>query len=442
MSAAPGRHALRHPAVVLGLLALLVYNVNFRTIGAGDTVPARYLPLCLWGGGTLYLDPYLEEARMGSPSAYWILRTPDDRFASQYPIVAPLLATPLYAPAALFLTAQGWTRPAVERAAELTEKLAASTLAAASVGLVYLLLRRRSSRRTASLLSVAYAFGSTTYMTSSQGLWQHGPAQLLLTVALLSATSRSLTPVAVALSGVASGLLTANRPPDALLAAGVGLFVLLRAWRRPGLLLLFPLAALLAGAPFLVYNLASFGLAGGGYSVMLATLPPDRGFFSHPLADGLQGLLLSPGKGLLAFSPFFAFLLVRPFRREPSGTWSLLDRCLVPSAAAYVYLLARTDWTGGVCYGPRFLTDLLPVLVLWLAPVVDSFSSVSRLIFVGLTAFAVAVQVVGAFYYKGASDAHGDPRRDVAAVAEIRTGKMPLTFLTWLRDRGEPAASR
>src|SRR3954452_19943679 len=42
--------------LLLGLVCFLVYNVNLRQIGAGDTVPARYQPLILWHDGTLDLD--------------------------------------------------------------------------------------------------------------------------------------------------------------------------------------------------------------------------------------------------------------------------------------------------------------------------------------------------------------------------------------------------
>src|SRR5215831_2991698 len=42
--------------VLLGLCCFLVYNANLRQIGAGDTLPARYLPLILWHSGTLELD--------------------------------------------------------------------------------------------------------------------------------------------------------------------------------------------------------------------------------------------------------------------------------------------------------------------------------------------------------------------------------------------------
>jgi hypothetical protein len=43
------------PPILLGLLCLLVYNANLRQIGAGDTLPARYLPFGLWRFGALNL---------------------------------------------------------------------------------------------------------------------------------------------------------------------------------------------------------------------------------------------------------------------------------------------------------------------------------------------------------------------------------------------------
>src|SRR3954468_18122624 len=81
--------------LLLGLLCLVVYNANFRTIGAGDTLPARYQPLILWHDGTLDLDANARlvahghpispgrnsavsatgEGRTFAPSAYWMVHT-------------------------------------------------------------------------------------------------------------------------------------------------------------------------------------------------------------------------------------------------------------------------------------------------------------------------------------------------------------------------------
>lgn len=86
----------RRLALLLSLLALLVFNANFRLLGAEDTYPARFLPFALWNHGTLYLDPVREVTTPRNPDPYWIQPTADGRSASLYPIVAPLLAAPAF----------------------------------------------------------------------------------------------------------------------------------------------------------------------------------------------------------------------------------------------------------------------------------------------------------------------------------------------------------
>src|SRR6185369_552773 len=104
------------------------------------------------------------------------------------PIVTPLLIAPLYAPAVAALRLSGWRTTDLALVAELMEKLVASLVAALTIGLAYLLFRRSASRRDAAWLAVALAFGTNTWATSSQALWQHGVAELLVVVGLLLAT--------------------------------------------------------------------------------------------------------------------------------------------------------------------------------------------------------------------------------------------------------------
>src|SRR3954471_24584374 len=101
--------------ILLGLLCFFVFNANLRQIGAGDTLPARYLPLILWHDGTFALDSNARLVEHGhplkglkgpagteagadlfQPAAYWLARTHSGQLASLYPVVAPLLAAPLY----------------------------------------------------------------------------------------------------------------------------------------------------------------------------------------------------------------------------------------------------------------------------------------------------------------------------------------------------------
>jgi len=55
---------------LLCLLCLLVYNANLRCIGAGDTLPARFLPLGIWRHGTLELGPIARLVAHGPVSEF------------------------------------------------------------------------------------------------------------------------------------------------------------------------------------------------------------------------------------------------------------------------------------------------------------------------------------------------------------------------------------
>src|ERR1700753_1547662 len=115
--------------LLLGLLCLLVYNANLRTIGTGDSLPARYQPFALWRFGTLRLDPIRDATREGHPGAYWIVDGRSGHPVSLYPVVLPVLVAPLYLPAVAYLQVRGWTPTRLMRTAIVMEKLTASLLA-------------------------------------------------------------------------------------------------------------------------------------------------------------------------------------------------------------------------------------------------------------------------------------------------------------------------
>ncbi|WP_163597417.1 hypothetical protein, partial [Klebsiella pneumoniae] len=77
----------------------------------------------------------------------------------------------LYLPAVAYLNTVGWDPMTFDKIARIMEKLCASSMAAASVALLYLLLRRRSDPATAAILALAYAFGTSTWVISGQALW-------------------------------------------------------------------------------------------------------------------------------------------------------------------------------------------------------------------------------------------------------------------------------
>ena len=440
------RQSLKAP-ILLGLVCFLVYNANVRQIGAGDTLPARYLPLILWHDHTLDLDANARLVAHGhsliterqknvdaegkvtyfEPSAYWIAQTRQHQLASLYPVVTPLLVAPLYLPAVIWLNAHGWEQPQIDRVAELMEKISASLLASVASVLMLLVLRHETIRWSLPL-AVAFAFGTNTWMISSQALWQHGTGELLIALALLLTIARA-SPWRTALLGTVCVLMAANRPPDALIGGAIMLFIV---WsrRRKSLWLLaggaVPLAALL------YYNLNFIGNLAGGYA--LARVPLKQ--FFHLSWLGMAGLLISPARGLLIFTPFLIFVPVGLIQRLRTPGSRVLAIALSLGVIAQFLLYSQADWRAGVSWGPRWLTDPLPILVWMIAPAPLVLRSHTRRLLMLLMVASVGVQTVGAFWYTKASDERifaGNPKsmrgawnpRSVAFLLELRHPRPP-----------------
>jgi len=421
-------------ALLLGLVCLLVYNANLRLIGAGDTYPARFLPFGIWRYGTVTLDPIVDATAQGHPHPYWIVHTREGHAVSLYPVALPVLIVPLYAPAVAYLQLRGWDEDRLDRVAMMMEKLTASLLASASAVLFYLLLRRRARPRDALLLSAAFAFGTDTWVISSQSLWQHGLAELLLVAVLLILTG-PCTPYRALAAGFLCALIAANRPPDAVIAAALGLYSLLWARRSIARISLLAAGAAAPVALMLLYNLSVTGALAGGYGVASVASPL---FFQREILPGVAGLLVSPARGLFVFSPFLLFLpafLPRVLRDRDTRPLNLL---LMGAAVLQILIYAKTDWRGGFSWGPRFLTDLVPLLVWMLVPVLSTLRPPGRLVFAAALGLSVAIQAIGAFWYTGTSDVaifavQGGP-------GEMRAAWDPRNtpFLAELRHRPAP----
>jgi hypothetical protein len=426
----------------LGLFCFLVYNANLRQIGAGDTLPARYQPLILWHDGTLDLDANARLVAHGhpttpprdrpagadgqvtyfEPSTYWMVRTRPHQLASLYPVVTPLLVAPLYVPAVIWLNAHGWEQPQVDRVAELMEKVSASLLASLACVLMYLLLRRERIRWSLPL-AAAFAFGTNTWMTSSQALWQHGTGELLIVMALLLVVATA-SPVRTAALGAVCVLVAANRPPDALIA---GAFVIFIVWSRKRNALWLLAGAAVPLAALLYYDLNFIGHVAGGYALGKA---PNEIFFRRDWS-GVLGLLVSPTRGLLVFTPFLIFVPVGLIQRLRAPSSRGLAVALSFAVVAQLLVYSQTDWRAGVSWGPRYLTDLLPILVWMLAPAPLVLRPVARGLLVLAMAASVVVQIIGAFWYTTKSDEliyAGNP-------ASMRAAWNPrnVPFLTELR---------
>ncbi|MGD0392245.1 MAG: hypothetical protein ABSC41_06335 [Acidimicrobiales bacterium] len=108
------------------------------------------------------------------------------------------------------------------------------------------------------------------------------------------------------------------------------------------------------------------------HKVLVGTYGPGGGFVT-PLWHGLDGLLLSPGKGLFLFNPLtilgvvgLVLLFVGPTRARNRRFGVLCLLLIIPR----ILLFAKWSiWDAGSVWGPRFLLPVVPVLTLTLIPV-------------------------------------------------------------------------
>ena len=83
-------------ALFVVLVAFAIYNANFRVIHTGDSVPARLLPFALLRDHTLKLDGWVKPYLNADGKPVYYLAESGGHQMSVYPIVLPLLITPLY----------------------------------------------------------------------------------------------------------------------------------------------------------------------------------------------------------------------------------------------------------------------------------------------------------------------------------------------------------
>ncbi len=156
------------------------------------------------------------------------------------------------------------------------------------------------------------------------------------------------------------------------------------ALRHPRVLAFMLPAALVGVGGYALYNVYRFDLPWKtGYQI-------TRGeFFTTPPWIGFYGIVFSPFRGLVWYSPVLIPALwgwPRLRRRHPHDALLLLALILTYLALFSTWWM----WWGGFAWGPRFLLPIIPALVVPLAPLWEERSQ--RRILLGLLALSLMVQ--------------------------------------------------
>ena len=233
------------------------------------------------------------------------------------------------------------------------EKVISSFYTALAVVFVYLagtLFLRRGYAFSTALL---FAFGTSAWSTASRALWMHGPTLMFLSLAvyLLLRAERG-SPGYVKFISIPLAAAFMIRPTNAVFLAGFTIYIFLRHRKY---LLSFLVWATPFAVLFCVYNLSVYhSLIPHYFSV--SRLGGTVVFFT-----AFSGNLISPGRGLLVYSPFLIFC----FHGFYSGIKNRVYRGITILFSAFIlcHLIVVSlfpHWWGGHCFGSRFMSDILP----------------------------------------------------------------------------------
>lgn len=383
-------------AALVGLCCFAVFNANGREIPSGDSQAAKFAAVNLARRHTLTLDGLVGRIPQYTERQAF-QRDREGRWRNAYPLPPVLEA----AGAATVLRGVGLLDLSAPLAAPIVAKVTASFLASLASVLAFLLARRFCGAGAAAIVALGFALGTGVWPTVSQTLWQHasvlwsltaavwlwtrkdGPRPLLEYVALglllgwsVSARPQTLPMVAV----LAAGMLVAA-PNSKRLVCALGFLV--------------PITA------FATLNLQWFGHALGTAS-QLAEASLDTHNVRHTWqwpVTGAAGLLVSPSRGLLVFSPIVLVTLAAWGSRSHR---SIVRWTAAAGAAQFVVYASFSVWWGGHTYGPRYLLDLLPVLVPAAAIGMSRLAQASipiRVLGAAALAWSIVIAATGAFCY-------------------------------------------
>lgn len=359
-------------------LATLLVNIALASghLYTMDDQTNFYVVDSIWNAYDVNIVPSEHERHLNAVAGT------DGRRYSYYGIGGPIVYLPFYAVG----RAAGRFHGAVHYLAQAGMSLTNAFMTALAAALVFTVTTRRGRSEPAALAAaLLFAFATPAFV------WSKHLSNSVIVGALLMLALRCLLESGLVwnlAAGLALGL-AVNVRYDAIIGAALLVaaapFLRRRSWTSVGAIVLglAPFALLL-----LAYNAYRFGsITSLGYPDLAA-----KGQFEASIPNGLYGLTLSPGRGLIVYGPI---LLALPFawRKLAGSQTDILLFIGIPLAYTLFYARLAT-WHGGIGWGPRYLACALPFLCCGFADLFP-LARTMRPFFAALLALSVAVQLWG-----------------------------------------------
>lgn len=335
--------------IVIILMIFFSPTIPFKT---SDAMGSLLTAESIINHGTIKLDAY--KGKMNFKA--WHFKEKNGHMYYIFPIGNSLFALPIV----------GLTKLVKMRMTKFEDEIKLQrTMSAITVILSFILILLVSTSYlnfpTSLLLSSIFLFGSSLMSTMGVAFWSHNTAIVFILLSLLhivfydTGKIDHLNPYLLGFLLFASYLC---RPTATIFIVFVFIYVWISC---RSVFLKLVIISLLLFSIFIGFSLLEYNQILPDY--YLPNRIGEIDFFAN-----LYGLLLSPARGLLVYSPFLiAFPFVTffiLFGRLPKSTKSLV---LLISCWFIIHLLVIGNfrhWWGGGGFGPRLLTDVIPALIL------------------------------------------------------------------------------
>lgn len=221
-------------------------------------------------------------------------------------------------------------------------------------------------------VTLAYGLGTGAWSSATRSLWTHGPVMLLYLCAIWLALKSKRNPRFAALIGIPLAAAYTVRPTAVSLALPIGIWLAIKHRR------MFPLAMLGAAfvlIPWFLVNNSLYGTAVPEYFAAGRLNP-----FAPWVPRSSISTLFSPSRGLFVFSPFLSLAIVGVVYLVRKRVLDGLFIALVFAAIIqWVAVVTFDSWWGGHSYGPRLLTDAVPILVVLAIPALQWIADLDQI---------------------------------------------------------------
>ena len=363
----------KYPKYLTGFIIFLTFLIIYlihpaRNFDSGDMVSNSYLPISILKYHSIFLGKILKRVGL---MGYWAIPY-GKHFVSKAPIGISIAALPFYIPPILFGFKLNVSNVV------LLGDISAAIISALSVCLLYVALKLLKTNRVWQIIgAVFYGLGTETFSISSRGLWPEGPVELWVLIFLISTilivNKKYNSMFTGFITGFSFGMVCIINPPDILLILPLLIWIVYKKsynkTRQIKQIFFIFIGSMVTIGPILYYNWKIFG---GPFFTGINNSGNFKDMFSFPLFQGIMGNLFSPSKGLFIYDPLFIFSLAWFINKAKNYKILIRDnqyQLYITMMIGVILLITLFyskffQWSGGYCYGDRYMTDVAPFLTI------------------------------------------------------------------------------